>query len=245
MSYLFQLEQVDNESLKRRSVPRVTVVGQVRRKRLPTKVTVRVTVEAEARHRDGALEGLSRGLEHLRAICAVLGESVLEQNVGTPAERTRQEEKTLRTVEISKFAVFADIVLGDCDRLGELIAALLKHDLKFEKPQFSQEHAVNFTPADYEEASRQAREIAHSLAIGGGATLGGVLKMDVPGFSEVRSNVRLGDWLRYLQTNSYQSQISSLRTQPSKWEILESTLSSDVPEIVDILTVKITYQLVS
>lgn len=245
MSYLFQLEQVDGEHLKRRSVPRVTVVGQVRRKRVPSKVSVRVTVEAEARHREGALEGLARELEQVRAICDKLGDAVLEQNIGSPSERTWDQEKTLRTIEMVKFAVFADIVLGDCERLGELIVDLLKHDLKFDQPQFSQDQAVSFSPADYREATRQAREIAENLALGGGAELGGILKMDVPSFGVSHGNVRLGDWWRWRQPDYFFSQMSYLRSQPTKWEILESTLASDIPEVTDVLTVNVTFELVS
>lgn len=245
MSYLFQLEQVDGEHLKRRSVPRVTVAGQVRRKRVPTKVTVRVTVDSEARHRDGALEGLARGLEQIQDICKGLGDAVLEQNIGSPSECNREEEKTLRTIEIVKFAVFADIVLSDCERLGELIIGLLKHNLKFDQPQFSQDQAASFSPADYREATRQAREIAENLAVGGGAKLGGILKMDVPSFGVSHSNIRLGDWWRWRQPDYYFNQVSYLRNQPSKWEILESTLASDIPEVTDVLTVNVTYELVS
>jgi len=243
MSYLFQLEQVDGEHLKRRSLPRVTVAGQVRRKRVPTKVTVRVTAEAEARHRDGALEGHDRDLEQIRAICEKLGDAVLEQNIGSPSERTWDQEKTLRTIEMVKFAVVADIVLGDCERLGELIVDLLKYNLKFDQPKFSQDQAVSFTPADYQEASKQAREIAENLALGGGAKLGGILKMDVPSFGVSHSNVRLGDWWGFRQQTF--NQMSYLRSQPSKWEILESTLASDIPEVTDVLTVNVTYELVS
>lgn len=244
MSYLLQLEQVDGEHLKRRSVPRVTVTGQVRRKRVPTKVTVRVTVEAEARHRDGALEGLARGLEQIQAICKKLGDAVLEQNIGSPSERKWEEEKTLRTIEVVKFAVFADIVLGDCERLGELIVGLLKHNLKFDQPQFSQEEAVSFGPADYQEASRQAREIAENLALGGGAKLGGVLKMEVPSFGVTRNNVRLGDWWRWRQPELFLSQVNYLRSEPTRWGTLEATLATDIPEITDVLTVNVTYELV-
>lgn len=245
MSYLFQLEQVDGEHLKRRSLPRVTVAGQVRRKRVPTKVTVRVTVDAEARSREGALEGLARRIEQIKAICDQLGDAVLEQNIGSPSEHEWEQEKTLRVIEVVKFAVFADIVLGDCDRLGELIVKLLQHDLKFDRPQFSQDQAVSFSPADYREATRQAREIAENLALGGGAELGSVLKMDVPNFGVSHSNMRLGDWWRWRQPDYFFSHVSYLRSQPTKWEILESTLASDIPEITDILTVNVTYELVS
>jgi len=243
MSYLFQLEQVDGEHLKRRSVPRVTVAGQVRRKRVPTKVTVRVTVESEARHRDGALEGLARGLEQIQDICKGLGDAVLEQNIGSPSECKREEEKTLRTIEIVKFAVFADIVLGDCERLGELIVDLLKYNLKFDQPEFSQDQAASFSPADYREATSQAREIAENLALGGGAKLGGVLKMDVPSFGVSHSNIRLGDWWGWRQQTF--NQMSYLRSQPARWQILESTLATDIPEVTDVLTVNVTYELVS
>jgi hypothetical protein len=245
VSYLLQLEQVDGEHLRRRSVPRVTVAGQVRRKRMPTKVTVRVTVEAEARHREGALDGLARGLEQVRAMCDKLGDAVLEQNIGSPSERTWDQEKTLRTIEMVRFAVFADIVLGDCERLGELIVDLLKNNLKFDQPQFSQDQAVSFSPADYREATRQAREIAENLALGGGAQLGGILKMDVPSFGVSHSNIRFGDWWRWRQPDYFFSQMSYLRSQPTKWEILESTLASDIPEVTDVLTVNVTFELVS
>lgn len=245
MSYLVQFEQVDGEHLKKRSVPRVTVTGQVRRKRVPTKVSVRVTVDAEARNRNEALDGLARGLEQIQTICKELGDAVLEQNIGSPKELIREEEKTLRTIEVVEFAVFADIVLGDCERLGELIVGLLKHNLKFDQPQFSQEQVASFGPADYQEASRHAREIAENLAIGGGAKLGGVLKMEVPGFGVTRDNVRLGDWWKWRQPNYFWSQINYLRNEPRKWDILESTLATDVPEITDVLSVNITYELVS
>lgn len=245
MSYLVQFEQVDGEPLERRSVPRVTVVGQVRRKRVPTKVTVRVTVEAEARRREEALDGLARGLEKIQAICKQLGDAVLEQNTGSPSERKWEEDKTLRTIEIVKFAVFADIVLGDCDRLGELIVGLLKHDLKFDQPQFSQEQAVAFEPGDYQEASKRARSIAENLALGSGTKLGSVLKMEVPGFEVTRNSVRLGDWWRWRQPTFSLNHLSYLRSKPDQWEALESTLATDVPEVTDILSVSVTYELVS
>jgi hypothetical protein len=249
VSYLVEFEQVDSEHLKKRSVPRVTVTGQVRRKRVPTKVSVRVTVEAEARHREGAIDGLARGLEQIQTICKELGDAVLEQNIGSPSECKREEEKTLRTIEVVKFSVFADIVLGDCDRLGELIVGLLRHELKFDQPQFSQDEAVAFGPADYKEASEQAREIAENLARGSGAKLGSVLKMEVPGFGLARYNVPLGTWWRRRHPlSSFQydlNNFSFVRSKPHVWETLESTLATDVPEVTDILSVNVTYELVS
>lgn len=235
--------QLEGDSNKARSLSRVTVPGVVRRLRKPSRVTVSVRVTEEARSREEALTALAVKLKSIEEIVKNFGDDATCR-IGAPDEMKHQTEKTLRTVETVSFSVGAELSLSDSDRLGELLMVLISNQFQFEQPRFEHEKSTGFTQTEYEYAARQARNVAEALAIGAGCTVGPVLRITLPKQQAINYNVKLREWGGWGQTLSFNSLRSA--TSNNSWTntALEDLLGSHIPEVIDELTVEVTYQLV-
>jgi uncharacterized protein YggE len=236
--------QSDTSNSTMRSVPRVTVSGTVRRRRKPSKVTISVSVDAESRSREDALDELAQKLKKIEAIVEKFGETLIART-GSPNERTQEREKVLRTVETIRFDVLVELELSNADRLGELLVELLNEKLSFSPPQFEHEQVTGFSHDEHGEAARQAREIAEALAAGSGCTLGAILSIKLPGLQSDQFKVKLRDWTGWRPQFFQNFMLSSASPRFERNEALESMLGSSIPEYTDVLTVEVTYQLLS
>lgn len=235
--------QLEDDSSKVRSLSRVTVPGIVRRRRKPSRVTVSVRVTEEARSREEALTALAVKLKNIEEIAKKLGEDATCR-IGAPVEMKHQTEKTLRTVETVSIAVEAELSLSDSDRLGELLMELITNNFQFNQPRFEHEKSTGFTQTEYEYAARQARNVAEALAVGAGCTIGPVLRITLPKQQAKNYNVRLRDWDGWESMANFHLVGSTLSSNSLTKGVLEDLLGSDIPEVVDELTVEVTYQLV-
>lgn len=231
--------QLEGDSSKARSLSRVTVPGVVRRLRKPSRITVSVRVTEEARSREEALTALAVKLKNIEEIVKKLGEDA-SCRMGAPVEMKHQTEKTLRTVETVSFAIEAELNLSNSDRLGELLMELITNNFQFDQPRFEHEKSTGFTQTEYEYAATQARNVAEALAIGAGCTIGPVLRITLPKQQAMHHKVKLRDFGGWERMANYNLVGSNSRTK----SVLEDLLGSDIPEVIDELTVEVTYQLV-
>jgi hypothetical protein len=244
MRYSDESSQADSSSAKGQSVPPVTVVGTVRRLRKPSKVAVSVSVEAESRSREDALDELARKLKKIEKIAEKYGDSLMVRT-NTPDEQTIDKEKMLRTVENIRFYVHVGLDLFDSDRLGELMVDLMNEKFQFQRPHFEHDKVTGFTQTEHEEAARQARHIAEALAVGSGCKLGAVLKIRLPDLKVDQYQVKLRDWGGWRGFALPHIQYNRWMPTEERNDVFESMLGTAIPEYADVLTVEVTYQLLS
>jgi hypothetical protein len=112
-------------------LPTIEVSASIKRDRTPTQVEIDVTLTAEANDRNRAYEKFESQIQRFKAVVESLTGKILSFKVGAPSESTEEVEKTFKKVEETTITARGTITVSTTDGLGDVIAALIKADLKF------------------------------------------------------------------------------------------------------------------
>ena len=121
-------------------------------------------------------------------------------NIGatTPTETSEEISKALRT--ITETTVSAEVSLKfDPAKFGDVLKALVTGRIKFTSPEFEFAKQPTVTHELLEEASRDAKQSATSIAAGVGARVGRLIKI------HIGEPVRYSDWTRLADLNTKNS----------------------------------------
>ena len=153
-------------------LPIIEVSASIKRDRTPTQVEIDVTLTAEATDRNRAYEKFESQIQRFKAVVESLTGKILTFKVGAPSESIEEVEKTFKKVDETTITAIGTITVSTTDGLGDVIAALIKADLKFLTPRFTYPTITDLEPEHYERVAAQARAKAEAATRGSGCTLG-------------------------------------------------------------------------
>jgi uncharacterized protein YggE len=227
----------------------IEVSASIKRDRTPTQVEVDITLSASASDRNQAYEKFESQIQRFKAVVDSLTDKILTFKVGAPRESTEEVEKTFKKVDEITISAQGTISVSTTDGLGDVIAALIKADLKFMTPRFTYPTITDLEPEHYEKVAAQARAKAEAAARGSGCTLGRVLEIDFPNPQAIEKTKNLRDfWSGHdliqpqFTLNTWQNFSKASYVPDSS---LLDVLNTNVPTYSDEFKVTIKFEIVS
>jgi len=227
----------------------IEVSASIKRDRTPTQVEVDITLSASASDRNQAYEKFESQIQRFKAVVDSLTGKILTFKVGAPIESTEEVEKTFKKVDETTVTARGTITVSTTDGLGDVIAALIKADLKFMTPHFTYPTITDLEPEHYEKVAAQARAKAEAAARGSGCTLGRVLEIDFPNPQAIEKTKNLRDfWSGHdliqpqFTLNTWQNFSKASYVPDSS---LLDVLNTNVPTYSDEFKVTIKFEIVS
>jgi uncharacterized protein YggE len=230
-------------------LPAIEVSASIKRDRTPTQVEIDVTLTAEATDRNRAYEKFESQIQRFKAVVESLTSKILTFKVGAPSESTEEVEKTFKKVEETTVTARGTITVSTTDGLGDVIAALIKADLKFSTPRFTYPTITDLEPEHHEKVAAQARAKAEAATRGSGCTLGRVLEIDFPNPLAVEKTRNLRDFWTgrdFFQPNVLFNTTSTFSKNTYVPDSsLFDVLNTNVPTYSDEFKVTIKFEIVS
>ena len=169
--------------------------------------------------------------------------------VGAPSESTEEVEKTFKKVDETTITARGTITVSTTDGLGDVIAALIKADLKFTTPRFTYPTITDLEPEHYEKVAAQARAKAEAAARGSGCSLGRILEIDFPNPLAIEKPKNLRDFWSgrdFVKPNLLFNLVSTnARDTYVPDSSLFDVLNTNVPTYSDEFKVTIKFEIVS
>ncbi len=230
-------------------LPTIEVSAAIKRDRTPTQVEIDVTLTAEANDRNRAYEKFESQIQRFKAVFESLTGKILSFKVGAPSESTEEVEKTFKKVDETTITARGTVTVSTTDGLGDVIAALIKADLKFTTPRFTYPTITDLEPEHYEKVAAQARAKAEAAARGSGCSLGRILEIDFPNPLAIEKPKNLRDlWLDrdfFQPRYSFNSMSTFSRETYVPDSSLFDVLNTNVPTYSDEFKVTIKFEIVS
>ena len=227
----------------------IEVSASIKRDRTPTQVEVDITLSASASDRNQAYEKFESQIQRFKAVVDSLTDKILTFKVGAPRESTEEVEKTFKKVDEITISAQGTISVSTTDGLGDVIAALIKADLKFMTPRFTYPAITDLEPEHYEKVAAQARAKAEAAARGSGCTLGRVLEIDFPNPQAIEKARNLRDFWSDRDLFSNRLSLNAFHTFSKDSYVPDSSvfdvLNTNVPTYSDEFKVTIRFEIVS
>ena len=230
-------------------LPTIEVSASIKRDRTPTQVEIDVTLTAEANDRNRAYEKFESQIQRFKAVVESLTGKILSFKVGAPRESTEEVEKTFKKVDETTITARGTITVSTTDGLGDVIAALIKADLKFTTPRFTYPTITDLEPEHYEKVAAQARAKAEAAARGSGCSLGRILEIDFPNPLAIEKPKNLRDFWSGRDLFQPNLSFNSVSTYARDTYVPDSSLfdvlNTNVPTYSDEFKVTIKFEIVS